>query len=420
MRRRSRVIGRFLIPGSSPSGISLPVAAGECSLIIYASSCQGLPATLILSGDSPASGCILDSNLHFSKGPRLSANRTHWPVHCPHPGVLLRGGNERTSTRTGPGGRTGSEPKPREAASHDFRSALRPNDTRQCQEPAVPVPARVPVRSSRDRRGPQIGTTASDRARGSSLPVAAPPENGAATGRKLGWPCGPPMEMKVVWPLWGRLQSAGRLQQVSGAFYGAEAPRRLKPAPQLKPQLSHKRCAYGLSVESLFRLELNFMRFCGPKAHRHPLSFAARCYYVLRLRVPQRTAPHRPLPTAPARVQHRSLHDRRPVAPNDEDRPVVPQHRTANEESGQCQRAVSTPDRRSFHSRFCAGGGSTSKCRGISLSIFRAAANDRERSPWLCACHYPTVHRKLKIALASSGMPGVSLCEGVRRGCASE
>jgi hypothetical protein len=33
----------------------------------------------------------------------------------------------------------------------------------------------------------------------------------------------------------------------------------------------------------------------------------------------------------------------RPVTPNDENGPLVPQHRTANEERGQCQRAVDGP-----------------------------------------------------------------------------
>jgi len=35
------------------------------------------------------------------------------------------------------------------------------------------------------------------------------------------------MEMKAAGPLWGRLQSAARLQPVSGEHCGAEAPRRL-------------------------------------------------------------------------------------------------------------------------------------------------------------------------------------------------
>jgi hypothetical protein len=312
MRRHFRVCGLFLIPNSSPSGIFLPIAARKCSLLICAPPCQGLPATLNSSGESPASDCIFDSNLHFSKGPRLSANRTHSSVHCPHPGAVLRGGEWRTSTRTGQGGRTSSAPKPREAASRGFLSGLRPNDTRQCQEPAVPVPARVPVRSSRDRRGPHIGTAASDRAKGRSLesqsktrtrrchrslPVAAPPGNGAATGRE--------------------------------------------------------RCAYALSVESLLSPELTFMRSCGPRAHRRPLSFVARCYYVLRLKVPSVlrliVSFQRPQQACSADLSMTGF----PFTPNDENGHFSPSTEPRTKESGHplCAQGAAL-----CHSRLCAGG----------------------------------------------------------------
>src|ERR1019366_88957 len=53
----------------------------------------------------------------------------------------------------------------------------------------------------------------------------------------------------------------------------------------------------------------------------------------------------------------------------------VTQHRTANEESGQCK-GQTVADGRSFHSRF---GARERKCCGISIRIFRAATNERAR-----------------------------------------
>jgi uncharacterized protein with LGFP repeats len=77
-----------------------------------------------------------------------------------------------------------------------------------------------------------------------------------------------------------------------------------------------------------------------------------------------------------------------PFTPNDENGPLLPQHRTANAESGplglpsagrsslgiattfstEHSGAQATKDR-SFHSRFGAGGDSAHKCREISIRI---------------------------------------------------
>jgi hypothetical protein len=50
------------------------------------------------------------------------------------------------------------------------------------------------------------------RSGGTTRPLAD--RNGAAAVRESAWPYGPPMEMRVAEPLWGRLQSANRLQPV--------------------------------------------------------------------------------------------------------------------------------------------------------------------------------------------------------------
>jgi hypothetical protein len=79
----------------------------------------------------------------------------------------------------------------------------------------------------------------------------------------------------------------------------------------------------------------------------------------------------------------------RPLTPNDENGPLLPQHGTANVESGplglpsaarsslgiattfrtEHSGAQATKDR-SFHSRFGAGGHSAHKCREISIRVF--------------------------------------------------
>jgi hypothetical protein len=79
----------------------------------------------------------------------------------------------------------------------------------------------------------------------------------------------------------------------------------------------------------------------------------------------------------------------RPFTPKDENGPLLPQHGTANAESGplglpsaarsslgiattfgaELSGAQATKDR-SFHSRFCAGGDFAHKCRRISILIF--------------------------------------------------
>jgi hypothetical protein len=79
----------------------------------------------------------------------------------------------------------------------------------------------------------------------------------------------------------------------------------------------------------------------------------------------------------------------RPLTPDDENGPLLPQHGTANAESGplglpsaacsslgiatifstELSGAKATKDR-SFHSRFGAGGDSAHKCREISMRIF--------------------------------------------------
>jgi stage II sporulation protein D len=67
------------------------------------------------------------------------------------------------------------------------------------------------------------------------------------TVREPAWCFGPPIGMKVVKPEWGSLQAASCFSRTP---CGAEAPRRLKPAPRFRPRLAREWRACGLPRQS--------------------------------------------------------------------------------------------------------------------------------------------------------------------------